>query len=60
MSPAPLSSTPPQVADATAAALAKGRTDGLGAWALRPLVFGMRLMPQRGLAQDAAMSRGEA
>jgi short-subunit dehydrogenase len=46
MSPAPLSSTPPQVADATARALVKGRTE---VWVPRPLgvlVFGFRLLPR--------------
>ena len=46
MSPAPLSSTPPQVADATAAALAKGRTE---IWVPRRWarsVFGLRLLPR--------------
>jgi hypothetical protein len=46
MAPAPLSSTPAQVADATARALAKGRAE---VWVPRPLallVFGFRLLPR--------------
>lgn len=46
MSPAPLSSTPAQVADATAHALAKGRSE---IWVPKPLgllVFAFRLMPR--------------
>ena len=46
MTPAPLSSTPEQVAAATARALAKGRRTVWIPWALRPLFFGMRLLPQ--------------
>ncbi len=46
MSPAPLSSTPPQVAAATARALARGRRTVWIPWALRPVFFGMRLLPQ--------------
>lgn len=46
MDPAPLSSTPAQVADATARALAKGRRTVWVPWALRPLFFGMKLLPQ--------------
>jgi short-subunit dehydrogenase len=46
MSPAPLSSTPEQVAKATARALAKGRRTVWIPWALRPMFFGMRLLPQ--------------
>jgi short-subunit dehydrogenase len=46
MAPAPLSSTPEQVAAATARALAKGRRTVWIPWALRPLFFGMRLLPQ--------------
>ncbi|MFM9034452.1 MAG: SDR family NAD(P)-dependent oxidoreductase [Mycobacterium sp.] len=46
MDPAPLSSTPGQVADATARALAAGRRTIWVPWALRPLFFGMRLLPQ--------------
>ncbi len=44
--PAPLSSTPEQVAAATARALAKGRRTVWIPWALRPMFFGMRLLPQ--------------
>jgi short-subunit dehydrogenase len=46
MTPAPLSSTPQQVAAATARALAKGRLTVWIPWALRPMFFGMRLLPQ--------------
>ncbi|HTY28730.1 MAG TPA: SDR family NAD(P)-dependent oxidoreductase [Mycobacterium sp.] len=46
MDPAPLSSTPAQVAEATARALAKGRRTVWVPWALRPMFFGMRLLPQ--------------
>jgi short-subunit dehydrogenase len=46
MDPAPLSSTPAQVAEATARALAKGRSTVWVPWALRPLFFCMRLLPQ--------------
>lgn len=46
MDPAPLSSTPEQVADATVRALAAGRRTVWVPWALRPLFFGMRLLPQ--------------
>jgi short-subunit dehydrogenase len=46
MDPAPLSSTPAQVAEATVRALAKGRRTVWVPWALRPLFFGMRLLPQ--------------
>ncbi|MBU3750754.1 MAG: SDR family NAD(P)-dependent oxidoreductase [Mycobacterium sp.] len=46
MNPAPLSSTPAQVAAATARALATGRRVVWVPWALRPLFFGMRLLPQ--------------
>ena len=46
MTPAPLSSTPSQVATATARALAKGRRTVWIPWALRPLFFIMRLLPQ--------------
>jgi short-subunit dehydrogenase len=46
MSPAPLSSTPEQVAKATARALAKGRRTVWIPWALRPMFLGMRLLPQ--------------
>lgn len=46
MDPAPLSSTPAQVADATARAVAKGRRAVWVPWTLRPLFFGMRMLPQ--------------
>jgi short-subunit dehydrogenase len=46
MDPAPLSSTPAQVAAATARALARGRATVWVPWALRPLFFGLRLLPQ--------------
>ncbi len=46
MDPAPLSSTPAQVADATARALAAGRRTVWVPWALRPMFFGMKLLPQ--------------
>ncbi len=46
MTPAPLSSTPEQVAAATARALAKGRRTVWIPWALRPMFFAMRLLPQ--------------
>ena len=46
MDPAPLSSTPAQVAEATARALARGHRTVWVPWALRPMFFGMRLLPQ--------------
>ncbi|MEE6179984.1 SDR family NAD(P)-dependent oxidoreductase [Mycobacterium sp. 050134] len=46
MTPAPLSSTPDQVAAATARALARGRRTVWIPWALRPTFFAMRLLPQ--------------
>jgi short-subunit dehydrogenase len=46
MTPAPLSSTPPQVAAATAHALAKGRRTIWIPWALGPASAVMRLLPQ--------------
>jgi short-subunit dehydrogenase len=46
MRPAPLSSTPEQVAAATARALAKGRRTVWVPWSLRPMFFVMRLLPQ--------------
>ena len=46
MDPAPLSSTPAKVAAATARALSQGRRTVWVPWALRPLFFGMRLLPQ--------------
>ena len=46
MTPAPLSSTPAQVAAATARALAKGRRTVWIPWALGPAAFVMRCLPQ--------------
>lgn len=46
MTPAPLSSTPDQVAAATARALANGRRTVWIPWTLRPVFFAMRLLPQ--------------
>lgn len=46
MTPAPLASTPAQVAAATARALAKKRRTVWVPWTLRPLFFGLRLLPQ--------------
>ncbi|BBU22552.1 SDR family NAD(P)-dependent oxidoreductase [Mycobacterium xenopi] len=46
MTPAPMSSTATQVAAATARALAKGRRTVWVPWALRPVFFGLRLLPQ--------------
>jgi short-subunit dehydrogenase len=46
MDPAPLSSTPAQVAGAAARALRAGRRTVWVPWALRPLFFGMKLLPQ--------------
>jgi len=46
MDPAPLSSTPAQVAEAAARALARGRRTVWVPWALRPLFFGLRMLPQ--------------
>jgi short-subunit dehydrogenase len=46
MAPAPLASTPSQVAAATARALARNRRSVWIPWTLRPLFFGMRLLPQ--------------
>jgi len=46
MSPAPLSSTPTQVADAVAGALAKGRTEIWVPRSLGVLVLAMKLMPR--------------
>ncbi|CQD17104.1 short chain dehydrogenase [Mycobacterium europaeum] len=46
MDPAPLSSTPAQVAGATARALAKGRRTVWIPWALGPAAAVMRLLPQ--------------
>jgi NAD(P)-dependent dehydrogenase (short-subunit alcohol dehydrogenase family) len=46
MTPAPLSSTPEQVADATVTALARGRREVWVPAVLRPVFFGMRLLPR--------------
>jgi short-subunit dehydrogenase len=46
MTPAPLSSTPQQVAAATARALAKGRRTVWIPWPLGPAAFVMRMLPQ--------------
>jgi short-subunit dehydrogenase len=46
MDPAPLPSTPAQVAAAAARALSTGRRTVWVPWALRPLFFAMRLLPQ--------------
>ncbi len=46
MTPAPLSSTPSQVAAATVRALRKGRRTVWIPWTLRPVFFGFRLLPQ--------------
>ena len=46
MTPAPLSSTPDQVAAATVRALARRRRTVWVPWALRPMFIGLRLLPQ--------------
>jgi len=46
MPPAPLSSTPEQVADAVDGALARGRDEVWVPGVLRPVFFGMRLLPR--------------
>ena len=46
MTPAPMSSTPAQVAEATVRALAGGRRTVWVPGRLRPVFFGMRLLPQ--------------
>ena len=46
MTPAPLASTPREVADATARALTKGRTEIWVPWLLGPLVFAFRMLPR--------------
>jgi len=46
MSPAPLSSTPTQVAEATVRALARGRGQVWVPAILRPVFAGMRLLPR--------------
>ncbi|MBM7769879.1 short-subunit dehydrogenase [Actinokineospora baliensis] len=47
MSPAPFSSTPAQVAAATVRALRRGRGEVWVPGVLRPVFFGMRLLPRR-------------
>ncbi len=44
--PAPLSSTPEQVAAAVVAAVHRGKRTVWIPWAIRPAMFGMRLLPQ--------------
>jgi short-subunit dehydrogenase len=46
MKPAPMSSTPTQVAAATAKALTKGRRTVWIPWTLQPLFIAMRMLPQ--------------
>lgn len=46
MDAAPLSSTPAQVADAAAGALARGKRAVWVPWAIRPLIFATRFIPQ--------------
>lgn len=46
MEPAPLSSTPEQVAEATARALDRGKSAVWVPWSIRPLIFTTRLVPQ--------------
>lgn len=46
MDPAPLSSTPDQVAEAAARALARGRSAVWVPWPIRPLIFATRFVPQ--------------
>lgn len=46
MSAAPLSSTPAQVAEATAQALARGRRAVWVPWSIRPVIFATRFVPQ--------------
>jgi hypothetical protein len=46
MEPAPLASTPAQVAEATARALARGKGAVWVPWAIRPLIVATRLVPQ--------------
>jgi short-subunit dehydrogenase len=46
MKPAPMASTPPQVARATARALAKARRTVWIPWTLHPFFIAMRLLPQ--------------
>ena len=56
MTPAPFSSTPGQVAEATARALAKGRRTVWVPRILRPVFTGMTMLPQWDMAEDAEMS----
>ncbi|MGV0744713.1 SDR family NAD(P)-dependent oxidoreductase [Mycolicibacterium sp. XJ870] len=46
MEPAPFSSTPAQVADAAAKALAKGKRAVWVPWVIRPMIFVTRFVPQ--------------
>ncbi|WP_370071021.1 SDR family NAD(P)-dependent oxidoreductase [Mycobacterium sp. MAA66] len=46
MDPAPLSSTPQQVADATARALTRGKGAVWVPWGIRPLIFATRFVPR--------------
>ncbi|MDV3129618.1 SDR family NAD(P)-dependent oxidoreductase [Mycobacterium sp. 21AC1] len=46
MDPAPFSSTPPQVAAAVAGALARGKRAVWVPWAIRPMIFVTRFVPQ--------------
>ncbi|MCV7289706.1 SDR family NAD(P)-dependent oxidoreductase [Mycolicibacterium wolinskyi] len=46
MDPAPFSSTPAQVADAVAKALARGKRAVWVPWAIRPMIFVTRFVPQ--------------
>lgn len=47
MEPAPFSSTPAQVADATARALARGKRAVWVPWVIRPMIFTTRFVPGR-------------
>lgn len=46
MDPAPMSSTPAQVADATVSALRRGKSAVWVPWGIRPLIFATRFVPQ--------------
>lgn len=46
MDPAPFSSTPAQVAEATAQALARGKAAVWVPWVIRPMIFATRFVPQ--------------
>jgi len=46
MDPAPMSSTPAQVADATARALQRGKAQVWVPWGIRPLIFATRFVPK--------------